>query len=319
MNKTLLNSLVGRVVNVYKGGPEANTGVLLGASDDFLVLQTEDGEVIYYTLEHVKSISEDSQVRFQTMLDNLDNEQQDEVISNTNELLHSLKNELVRVDRGGPESRVGTLLDVKNDYFTLYTKKDGLIFYRKKHIKSISKGMTEGNKQSENENNRNENKAKTETMNETDLNKLLDVYNRVSADEFLQLLQNIQYSWIKINRGGPESVEGVLVESNEDFVLLSVKEDVLRIPIYHIKNISVRLKYEQNKEKNDEDEQQNENEQNENQNEQEENQNENNKNDKNENSRNDLATGVVSIQYVNKRNNQNKKQTKFSNVETRRL
>src|SRR5690606_12401100 len=56
---------------------------------------------------------------------------------------------------------------------------------------------------------------------------------------FQDLLQKLKYSWVKINRGGPEKIEGVLVDSSEDYLVLTVNDEVNRIPIFHIRNVSV--------------------------------------------------------------------------------
>jgi hypothetical protein len=44
------------------------------------------------------------------------------------DMMQSLVGKILRVDRGGAESRVGKLLAVGEDYFTLMTKEDGVIF-----------------------------------------------------------------------------------------------------------------------------------------------------------------------------------------------
>lgn len=242
MKNENLSSLVGRVVNVYKGGPEANKGLLLAVNDDFIVLQTEDGETIYYALEHVKSISEDSQARFSSLLSNsLENQANVQVPKNAQELLQSLKNERIRVNRGGPESRVGTLVDVKNDYFTLYTD-EGITFYKKHHVKSLSKSSEETNDTSQG-----------------NLPVVSQALQRISANTFSGLLQNLQYSWVEINSNGPDSVKGMLIDSNDQFVMLADKEDLLRVPVFHIKSLRLPMKnarsffQNQNQNKNEQD------------------------------------------------------------------
>jgi spore coat protein B len=47
---------------------------------------------------------------------------------------------------------------------------------------------------------------------------------------------------VRINRGGPESFEGVLSEVNKHFASLIVKEEVVRVSMKHIRNISYGLK-----------------------------------------------------------------------------
>ena len=43
---------------------------------------------------------------------------------------------------------------------------------------------------------------------------------------------------MKINRGGPEKVEGILQDVSCDFVTLIVKEEIILIAIKHIKSVN---------------------------------------------------------------------------------
>lgn len=54
------------------------------------------------------------------------------------ELMGSLLNKVIKIDRGGPESRVGLLIGVEDDYIALLTKEDGVIYYHLHHIKSVT-------------------------------------------------------------------------------------------------------------------------------------------------------------------------------------
>src|SRR3954453_12313575 len=55
-----IDSLKGKMVTIYKGGPESKSGKLLDVQSDYLTLYTQNKAVIYYQTEHVKSIIEDS-------------------------------------------------------------------------------------------------------------------------------------------------------------------------------------------------------------------------------------------------------------------
>lgn len=127
---------------------------------------------------------------------------------------------IIRVDRGGPESRIGKLLAVHDDYFILLTKKDGVVYYKTNHIRSV----TESSK---------------------DLMKLgINVpknFEYKSAENFVKLLESIKYQWIRINRGGHEALEGVLNDVTKDIASLIVKEEVVRFSMKHIRNISYGL------------------------------------------------------------------------------
>jgi spore coat protein B len=132
----------------------------------------------------------------------------------------------IRVDRGGPESRQGKLLAVFDDYFVLLTEKDGVVYYKTNHIKSV----TESSK---------------------DLMKLgLEIpknFDYKTGDNFHKLLESIKYQWVRINRGNTEALEGVLNDVNKDFASLIVKEEVVRFSMKHIRNISYGLMVETQK------------------------------------------------------------------------
>ena len=60
------------------------------------------------------------------------------------DLITSLMNKVVRIDRGGPESRIGKLLAVEDDHITLLTEDDGVVYYMTHHIKSITDNAKQG-------------------------------------------------------------------------------------------------------------------------------------------------------------------------------
>ena len=142
------------------------------------------------------------------------------------DLLESLVGKIIKVDRGGPNSRTGKLLSVANDYFTLLTEEDGIVFYTKHHVKSIT------------ENTRNK------------MHFSLRVPEHLTfkpSRYFLDLLKDLKFQWVKINRGGPEKVEGVLHDANEDYVTIVSDEEIIRLATYHIKNISYDSKIDKDK------------------------------------------------------------------------
>lgn len=64
----------------------------------------------------------------------------------------------------------------------------------------------------------------------------------IDAEDFVSVMQNMKYRWVQINRGGPEKVEGVLVDANETEVTLVVGNEVVRVMPFHIRNISYGIK-----------------------------------------------------------------------------
>jgi spore coat protein B len=145
-----------------------------------------------------------------------------------NDMWKSLVGKTIKVDRGGPESRIGKLMAVLDDHLVLLTKDDGVIYYNTHHVKSV----TENSK---------------DTM---DIGiEVPENFEFKSAANFQGLLDSLKFQWVRINRGGPEKLEGVISEINKDFLSLISKEEVVRVSMWHIRNISYGLKIEsENKE-----------------------------------------------------------------------
>lgn len=241
MKDEYLSSLIGRAVQVYKGGPDSNVGVLLNVNSDYLTLQKEDGEIIYYKTEHIKSIRENSQIRFNSVLKVYDANNLFKA-DTFNELAVNFKDQTVRINGNGPESKLGTLLDVRDDFFVLSTDVDGLIFYKEHHVKSLSHSIPAATNDAQEIEEVDKVKDGSSSIAEEaveEVNKFAEMYNQIAADTMNDLLSNLKYSWIKINRKGPESIEGMLVEANEDYLVLVVNNEIFRISTFHVKNFSV--------------------------------------------------------------------------------
>ncbi|NRD79482.1 spore coat protein [Bacillus sp. BRMEA1] len=140
-----------------------------------------------------------------------------------NEVLNYLVGKTVKIDRGGPESRIAIVLDVYVDHLVVLTEEDGVIYYPIHHIKSITDSLTE----------------------KLALNlEIPEGFDFKKADNFQGILDSLKFQWVKINRGGPEKLEGVLSEVTNDYVSLINKEEIVRLSMFHIKNISYGLKIE---------------------------------------------------------------------------
>ncbi|WP_394173609.1 spore coat protein [Guptibacillus hwajinpoensis] len=119
----------------------------------------------------------------------------------------------VRVDRSGPESQEGRLLGLTEDLLVLKNN-DGVIFYyQTSHLKSITLDSKEELSLAEE--------------------------NWVSEGSTLRdVLEKLKHSWIQINRGGPEKVEGVLSRVEKDELILVRNEELIYISLFHIKSVS---------------------------------------------------------------------------------
>ncbi|WP_160723383.1 hypothetical protein [Bacillus sp. USDA818B3_A] len=147
------------------------------------------------------------------------------------ELMNMHVGKTIRVDRGGPESRIGKLLAVFEDYFVLLTESDGVVYYKTNHVRSITESSKDAMKLGL---------------------KIPEKLDYKSAENFHKLLESIRFQWVKINRdGGPESLEGVLSDSNKHYASLIVKDEVVRFSMKHIRNISYGLMVERTKKDDD--------------------------------------------------------------------
>ncbi|WP_102693282.1 hypothetical protein [Rummeliibacillus pycnus] len=139
------------------------------------------------------------------------------------ELLGSLVNQVIKVDRGGPENNIGMLLGAGEDHITILTENDGIIYYKTQHIKSLthdSKGGLEFN-----------------TV-------IPENFEYVKGEDFKSVLGSLRYQWVQINRGGPEKLEGVLDSVTDDYLTIILNEEVIRVSTFHIRSISYGLKIE---------------------------------------------------------------------------
>jgi spore coat protein B len=125
----------------------------------------------------------------------------------------------VKVNRGGPESVEGKLLAIPGD-FLVVAAKDVVVYVNGAHVKSITEGSSNGGKSG--------GKSGGNTSQQF-----------ISGSSFNSLLSRLRHQFIQINRGGPEKVEGFLAETNSNFLLLVVKRELVRIPIFHIKTVNV--------------------------------------------------------------------------------
>ena len=130
------------------------------------------------------------------------------------DFLGNLIGSYVRINRGGPESQKGAIVSVYADYFVLQNEKGEYHYYQLRHLKSITKNTKDGG-------------IGDSVWSEED-----------SAEDFETLLQSFKYRWVKINRGGPEKIEGILQDVSGGYVTLIIKEEVVLIALSHIKSVN---------------------------------------------------------------------------------
>ncbi|WLD94712.1 hypothetical protein [Alkalihalobacillus sp. AL-G] len=124
-----------------------------------------------------------------------------------------LKGQWIKINLGGPESRAGKLLAIKKDYLTIQTKKDEVIYYQLDHIKGVS-------------------------INANNYWLTSRKVKHLDEECFVDVLRHFKHKKVKINRGGPESIEGVMNEIFKDHIELTVGDDIVFLSIWHLKSVS---------------------------------------------------------------------------------
>ncbi len=137
--------------------------------------------------------------------------------------IKGLVGENVKVNLRGPESRVGVLSLLGKDYLTLQLPHGEVVYYQLKHVKSLVRKVKEVQG---------------------------DYGSCFCSDEdtFLDVLNDLKYTWIKINRGGPECVEGLLSDIHDGNITLVNGDEVIYVINSHIKSVSQIVKNKKNEE-----------------------------------------------------------------------
>jgi hypothetical protein len=128
----------------------------------------------------------------------------------------------VKIGRGGAESKDGLLLGAYETHIALYNEGEGVIYYQNAHIKSISQNAKK----------------------QLPYNEVLKTVPVADNEDFIDLMNSQVRAWVKINRGGPDKVEGILLEANPDFVTISSGDEIIYLTPFHIKSFSFGEKYE---------------------------------------------------------------------------
>ncbi|GGJ66460.1 spore coat protein B [Anoxybacillus voinovskiensis] len=227
-----LKALIGKTVTVYRGGPESKTGKLVDVQADYLALVNEnDASIVYYALHHVQSMSENAKTNSLPSFSANFAAIEPVRANSFYELLNNLVSNPIKVNQGGPESKQGTLLAVNDDHIVLFTEDDGVVFYHLQHIKSIYVQMEKEEDITE------ESDGTTEPENATnDYEPVVPPY--VKTPNFSSLFMELTHTWVSINRGGPEAIEGILVPGGNGYCTVVNRDEIIRMNPNHIKSIS---------------------------------------------------------------------------------
>ncbi|MFU2013686.1 hypothetical protein ACM6Q7_01205, partial [Peribacillus butanolivorans] len=206
-----LEALKGKFVKVFKGGPDSREGKLLEVKDDYIVLQTEDNQFVYYASQYLKIVigkAKKSDVGVFPV-------DEARVFPNTFlEVLETLVASTIKVNGGGPESKIGRVLDAKEEFLVLSTEKDGLVVFPYSNVKNV-------------------------TILESQSNDDLSEVTFSGAITLNDVLTMLIHNWVSINTGGPEKVGGVLVEVADEHVIVVQNEEIFYVTTEQIKVMSL--------------------------------------------------------------------------------
>lgn len=140
-------------------------------------------------------------------------------IENFHVYLKSLVGKMIKVNRGGPESKSGQLLAVKSDFLVLYvTDTESVVYYQLKHIRSITEN------------------SKIQSRPHTMFSDFIENLRKVNS--FYRLMKFFQNETIQLNQGGPEVLSGKLLDVTNHYAVLYSGGKVVYVNLEHIKSFS---------------------------------------------------------------------------------
>ncbi|GIM45199.1 hypothetical protein DNHGIG_07480 [Collibacillus ludicampi] len=129
----------------------------------------------------------------------------------------------VQVERGGPDKLEGKLVFIRPEFLILETEQNGYVYVQSRHIKTVSEPVIP------------EIQANQVNMEEKNMN----ILPMVEAEDFTELLRKLRHRLIRVNHGGPNVIQGVLIEVGDGSVtILHQMKDFVYYPIYHIRSVT---------------------------------------------------------------------------------
>ncbi|MCL6548515.1 MAG: hypothetical protein K6T30_06365 [Alicyclobacillus sp.] len=133
----------------------------------------------------------------------------------------------IQLERGGPDRLVGKLVAIMNDCIAVETQDEGVVYVNTQHIKTISESVI----------------PEVQIVRATadpDAPVPEEEYPPlVEAENFEDLLSKLKHRLVRINHGGPNALQGVLIEQRPGVVtILHDMRDYVHYSTYHIKSIT---------------------------------------------------------------------------------
>lgn len=128
----------------------------------------------------------------------------------------------VRIGLGGNESKKGLLLGAYETHIALFTEAEGVLYFPYTHLKSVT-SFTKGK------------------LNYDDMFNTIDI---IPNESFVELLNSQVRHWVKISLGGHDKVEGIILDTNVEYVEISSNDELVYVSTYDIKSISFGENFE---------------------------------------------------------------------------
>ncbi|HWI51410.1 MAG TPA: hypothetical protein VNT01_04635 [Symbiobacteriaceae bacterium] len=134
--------------------------------------------------------------------------------------VHGLAGKRVRLGRGGPDERKGTLVGVYDDFMAVFCDDGCLVYYPLHHLKSMTELI-------------NSDTSNTEPL------ELPEEYNSIRPT-FTEMMKTFTGKKVQVYDHGPESATGFVFEVGDDYAkLVTSPDEMVHYPFFHIR--SVRL------------------------------------------------------------------------------
>ncbi|MGE7601101.1 hypothetical protein ACQKL5_01235 [Peribacillus sp. NPDC097675] len=207
-----LEALQGKFVRVFKGGPDSREGRLIEVNAEYIVLLTEDRQLVYYTIAQLKIVVVNAKKSREDLLPPFDDGYA--FAPTFLGLLETLDTRYVQVNGGGPASKIGRIIEVTAEFIVLSTKKDGLVLFPIALIKSVA-------------------------IVETSFHSRWPEFPIVDIPTLNGALTQLVYFWISVHAGGPEKVEGVLIQVTEEYIVVVNKDEIFYLTTGQIQSIGL--------------------------------------------------------------------------------
>ncbi|WP_156040041.1 hypothetical protein [Alicyclobacillus macrosporangiidus] len=199
------------------------SGVVRKVGEDFLLIDDSVTGTALIPLEHVKQLrlSEATPAVRQPQTDAVSGPVDPALVPDTLcAALQSWAGSVVQLDGGGPDPYSAYLLDVRADYVVASVIPEGLVYIPIRHIHLV---------------------RPLDVVVRTEFSEWVNRQKAVlpAATRFADALRHETGRLVKVGRGGPDEMYGIVRAVHDTFVELVVSpHELVRIPMHHVKSFS---------------------------------------------------------------------------------